>query len=368
MPEAPKQCYYEVLEVDRKASLDDIRRAYKKQALLHHPDKNYGNVENTLAKFKEIQNAYAVLSDPEERAWYDAHRESILNGGDGTDSPDDTNLYAYFSSRCYEGFGDDEGGFFSVYRQVFDQLIDDESEFDPRARDWPRFGESSTAWSGVSAFYTHWKNFNSFKTFAWKDEYKLNEIFDRASRRMAERINQKARAAAKKEYVQIVQSLARFVYRRDPRVDAEMSRRQEEERVKEEEEEQRRSERARRRREANEKLWMEAAEREAEEEKARLERGEAMDGETLELLYEKQRQTQEMRKTKGANSGGFAMLDGDVVDDDNKGPKLHCPACKKQFKSDGQYKEHINSGKHKAKVRQLSGKGVDVEALMKGPE
>ncbi|RNF27663.1 chaperone DNAJ protein [Trypanosoma conorhini] len=364
MSEAPKRCYYEVLEVDRKASLDEIRRAYKQQALMHHPDKNYGNVENTVAVFKEIQNAYSVLSDPEERAWYDAHRESILNGGEAEDSANDINLYGYFTSRCYDGFGDDDDGFFSVYRRVFDQLLEDESEYDARAKAWPRFGESSTDWNSVSEFYSYWKNFASFKNFAWKDEYKINEIPDRASRRMAERINQKARAAAKKDYIQTVQSLARFVYRRDPRVEAEMKRQEEEERRIEEEKEQKRLEQARRRREANEKLWAAAAEKEEEEERARLDRGEATGDHTLELLYEKQRQVEEMRKAKGGNSKGFAMLEGDD-EDENGVTKFNCPACKKQFKKSGQYKEHINSSKHKAKVKQLSGKGVDVEALMK---
>ncbi|RNC39079.1 putative chaperone DNAJ protein [Trypanosoma cruzi] len=367
MSDPPKRCYYEVLEIDRKASLDDIRRAYKKQALLHHPDKNYGNVDNTVALFKEIQNAYAILSDSEERAWYDAHRESILNGGETDVSTNDINLYGYFSSRCYDGFGDGEGEFFSVYRGVFDQLIEDESEYETRAKDWPRFGDSLTDWNSVAEFYSYWKNFSSFKNFAWKDEYKINEVPDRASRRMAERINQKARAAAKKEYVQTVQSLARFVYRRDPRVEAEMTRQQEEERRIAEEKEQKRLEQAIRRREANERIWLAAAEKEAEEERARIDRGETMDGRTLELLYEKQRQVEKMRKSKGSNADGFAMLEGDN-EDDNGGPKLNCPACKKQFKKAGQYNEHINSSKHKAKVRQLSGKGVCVETLMKDSE
>ncbi|KEG13193.1 chaperone DNAJ protein [Trypanosoma grayi] len=184
---------------------------------------------------------------------------------------------------------------------------------------------------------------------------------------MAERINQKARTAAKKEYAQTVQSLAQFVYRRDPRVATELARQEEEERVKAEEKERKDVERAKRRREANEKLWAMAAEKEAEEEQARLERGEDIDGSTLEVIYEKQRQADEERKRKGANNGGFAMLEDDT-EGDKGGLKLNCPACKKQFKTDTQYKEHVNSGKHKTKLRQLSGKGVDVEALMKGDE
>ena len=44
-------------------------------------DKNQNNVEEATEKFKEIRDAYAVLSDDQERAWYDSHREAILRGG-----------------------------------------------------------------------------------------------------------------------------------------------------------------------------------------------------------------------------------------------------------------------------------------------
>ncbi|KAG8341011.1 DnaJ domain [Trypanosoma vivax] len=364
MDGAPKQCYYELLQVDRKASLEEIRHAYKKQALLHHPDKNFGNVEATSAKFKDIQNAYSILSDPDERAWYDAHREVILRGGDADSSSYEDNLFGYFTSTCFNGFDDDENGFYAVYRNVFNELVRSESEYNDNASAWPRFGDSTTEWNAVSKFYSHWKNFSSYKTFAWKDEYKVNDIPDRRSRRMADRINQKARAAAKKEYVQTVQSLAQFVYRRDPRVESEISRQEEEKRLKEEERELRELEKAKRRREANERLWAEAAEKEAEEERQRAERGETDDGSTLELLYAKQQQVEEARKSKGCDNSGFAMLECDD-DKSTNSVKLSCPACKKSFKAEGQFKEHINSSKHKAKLRQLSAKGVDTEALMK---
>lgn len=72
------KCHYRVLEVEQEASADELKRAYRQKALLLHPDKNPHRVAEATAEFAEVQRAYEVLSDPQERAWYDRHRESIL--------------------------------------------------------------------------------------------------------------------------------------------------------------------------------------------------------------------------------------------------------------------------------------------------
>nr|CCD13481.1 unnamed protein product [Trypanosoma congolense IL3000] len=364
MSKAPRRCHYDVLQVARKATPEEIRSAYKKLSLLFHPDKNYDNQESAAEMFKDIQNAYAVLSDPDERSWYDAHRESLLNGCETCSSEYDINLYDYFTARCFEGFDDNEGGFYDVYGKVFARIVETESEHNAGAKLWPSFGDSATCWEDVSKFYTHWNNFSSYKSFAWKDEYKVNEIPDRASRRAAERFNQKLRLAAKREYVQVVRHLSNFVYRRDPRVAKEAKLKEEEKHMKDKEREEKELERARNRRLANKKLWAEAAKREADEEAARAERGESLDDCTLDLLYEMQQRQEQSIKMKDENMREFAMLSGDY--DDSQSQKWSCPACKKQFKTEALYKEHNGSSKHKAKLRQLRAKNVDTEALMKG--
>jgi DnaJ-class molecular chaperone len=63
--------YYQILEVDRDASSQKIKEAYRKLAFQYHPDKNRGNLE-ALEKMKKINEAYAVLSDPTKKARYDA--------------------------------------------------------------------------------------------------------------------------------------------------------------------------------------------------------------------------------------------------------------------------------------------------------
>lgn len=66
-----KRDYYEVLEVDKTATLDVIKKAYRKKAIQYHPDKNPGDKE-AEEKFKEAAEAYDVLSNPDKRARYDA--------------------------------------------------------------------------------------------------------------------------------------------------------------------------------------------------------------------------------------------------------------------------------------------------------
>ena len=74
------QCYYEVLDCERDADDDTLKKSYRKLALRYHPDKNIANEEAAKQKFQLIQQAWEVLSDPQERAWYDRHRDQILKG------------------------------------------------------------------------------------------------------------------------------------------------------------------------------------------------------------------------------------------------------------------------------------------------
>jgi molecular chaperone DnaJ len=74
--------YYEVLGVPRGASDDDLKKAYRKIAFEHHPDRNPGNHESE-AKFKEASEAYEVLRDPEQRARYDQFGHAGVGAGGG---------------------------------------------------------------------------------------------------------------------------------------------------------------------------------------------------------------------------------------------------------------------------------------------
>ena len=96
--------FYDILEIGRNASQDDIKKAYKKLAIQYHPDKNKGNAE-AEKKFQEISNAYSVLSNEDSRNRYDMtgdenYNNDSGNGGHQHQAPDMDELFQHlFGSR-----------------------------------------------------------------------------------------------------------------------------------------------------------------------------------------------------------------------------------------------------------------------------
>ena len=77
-----KEDYYQTLGVSRETNAADIKRAYRRLAMKHHPDRNAGD-SSAEEKFKEIQEAYDVLSNEEKRAAYDRFGHAAFDGMGG---------------------------------------------------------------------------------------------------------------------------------------------------------------------------------------------------------------------------------------------------------------------------------------------
>ncbi|KAK7528113.1 putative DnaJ like protein subfamily C member 21 [Phyllosticta citriasiana] len=226
-----KTSYYELLGIERQATDDEIRKAYRRKALELHPDRNYGREEWATELFAEIQSAYQVLSDPQERAWYDSHESAILRGADPADehfehdvkvttADDIARMMKKFNSRVE--YSDEPTGFFGYLRGVFETLAKEErvaASWDGlEVVDYPGFGGEHDEYDDVvKNFYSVWGAFSTRKSFAWMDKYRYSDAPDRRTRRFLEKENARFREEGIRDFNDAVRQLVAFVRKRDPR-------------------------------------------------------------------------------------------------------------------------------------------------------
>lgn len=110
--------YYQILGVERNASENDIKKAYRNLAKKYHPDVNKSSDAET--KFKEIQEAYEILSDPSKKRQYDAFLNSGYRGGGFDPSREHGGINDIFESIYSSIFGSDDGSIFINVNDIFD--------------------------------------------------------------------------------------------------------------------------------------------------------------------------------------------------------------------------------------------------------
>ncbi|KAH7154811.1 hypothetical protein B0J13DRAFT_209928 [Dactylonectria estremocensis] len=343
---ATKTCYYDLLGVDRQATDDEIKKAYRRRALELHPDRNFNDVETATARFAEVQSAYEILSDPQERAWYDSHRDAILSGQDGNDpdaqpttfrnirltsAEEIMSLMRRFNSTI--PFDDEPTGFFGIARETFEHLALEEeaaAEYDNvDVPEYPSFGSSDDDYETlVKPFYAVWAGFSTAKSFSWKDKYRLSDAPDRRVRRLMEKENKKIRDDAIREFNDAVNFLVGFVRKRDPR-------------------------------------YLPNSQSDAD-------RQVSMRNAAAAQAARSRAANQERMTTFEVPEWAQSKSDGSLVDDhfsqseeESEVEILECVVCNKTFKSEKQLEAHLRSKKHIKAVqnlrRQMKREGVELQ-------
>ena len=376
--------HYDELKISHDATTEEIRTAYRRAALIHHPDKNQDD-PNADTRFQRIQQAYTVLSDEHERAWYDSQRQR------STLSSSRIDIDSLTKESAYSGFGEGSTSFWNVYSECFNALAKvEEDAMDSRARRKkkhgdigpPPFGGKDSGWTVVKQFYGWWDTFGSARTFEEEDKWNLGDARSRWERRAMEKENNRERVRRKKEYNAEVRSLVEFVKKRDPRV---IKKREQEEREKQARIERKNLEKAEKKMKKEKRRRERALESEdsfeddadaldevlrALEIDEAIEKGEVVpdqeDSEDEEVdengvesdaenpdvngFERKMYNGEEEREEEENEEEAIAHVD---EEDNDEQEELYCAVCKKSFKSSAQRENHEKSKKHKAAAQKL---------------
>lgn len=317
--------YYEILGVEPTATDEEIKKSYRKLALKYHPDKHIGDdQEEAQKRFQEILSAYGVLKDPIERQWYDQHRDLIL-AGLNREEENIVNLYAYFNSDCFSEFNDSPNGFYTVYHNLFESIVEEEGG----GKNFPTFGNEKSSTENVRKFYDEWSRFLCQLEFWDKMPHELSEAPNRQVRRGWEKENKKVKDKLRNERTQNIRQLVNFVQRLDPRWEY----------VKEE---------MLRQKEENEKL-RELKENEFKRKEEERRRQLELEGENYQISKEEMDALE--RVSRYYENGNY--MNDDENEDDEEITEWNCVVCDKTFKTENQLKSHENSKKHKQAVKLL---------------
>ena len=256
--------YYKILGLEDKflnSKDEDFRKAYKKMALIYHPDKNKEN--KGLPGVSEEQIKEEVKKDREKEMELNEKNENKTEEENNNDnslkkSEEDEQKYREINKKwlklkeAYETLSDPEKRkkYDSTY--VFDDTIPDDMEYNTKdffitfgpiflkngiwskKKPVPKLGDMNTPLEKVKKFYKFWSNFQSWRDFSVEGEFDLEEATSRFEKRQMLKENRKMKAALLKEEKMRIDNLTNIAYKRDPRII------EEENRLKKEREEEKR--------------------------------------------------------------------------------------------------------------------------------
>ena len=193
-----EQDHYAVLglkHVRYGAADEDIKRAYRKCVLKHHPDKRGGEkVDPECDYFASIVKAYEILGDPVKRRSYDS-------------------VDKYFDDSIPEITKQSKKNFFTVFGAVFQR-----NARWSNSKPVPELGDANSDRETVENFYDFWYNFDSWREFSYLDEEDKEKGEDRYERKWIEKQNKAERLKRKKEENARIRSLVDSAYACDPRI------------------------------------------------------------------------------------------------------------------------------------------------------
>ncbi|CAD2109294.1 DnaJ protein, putative [Plasmodium vinckei] len=377
------QCYYEILGVEKNATIEDIKKNYKKLILNYHPDKNSNRSEEELKRythiFRKIQESYECLIDEKRRKWYDVNRNKIIRGreeeekeGDGTYSYSNykvnINIWGYFNNNCFSGYDDNcEKGFYNVYRKLFEDIIKEENEELNKINkinknnkenpiNAPSFGNSQTCGKSIDEFYEYWSNFSTVKKFDFFNEYlKSYEFENRHTRRNLKKESEKKSIKERKNYNENIRSLVQHLKQYDTRYLNRVVQIVEEKRKKNEEKENKKKQQLLER-----KLLFEQTKKKWEEEQAAYYDEEDLSDHNQhkrEFSFESSQNNYESSGNEHSKRDSNLKRtdnidDGEYQNDSNSEHSIkqniiyRCEVCKKNFKTMKHYNSHEKSKKH----------------------
>ncbi len=304
---------------------------------------------------------------------YDRHKDQILRGTQSNYEDESLDVYQYFSASCYKGFGDDEGGFYHVYGDIFHQIatedlefMDDEEEFDRI----PKFGKSTSDYeSVVGPFYGYWQSYSTKKSYTWLCPHNINEIRDRRILREIEKETKKLAQKARKDRNEEVRALVNFVRKRDKRV-------QQYKLVLEEKAEQNRIKQDQKRLEQIKKNRMEV-EKMAKSTVFNVDGYEDMLRQ-MEKTYASSDDDEYDENDDDGSEVGDDVINGaedlDLNEDAAAAAEeeyidhLYCVACNKSFKNESSKSNHDTSKKHLSNIERLKREMLEEDANYRGNE